>query len=75
MSFQLIGVDLDGVRKEKQVVNAKLKQLDEEKVAIEKEISALEGELTAVTEKRDKTFETLKDMRKQREEGVHSYHL
>ncbi|KAI3457453.1 hypothetical protein Pfo_014116 [Paulownia fortunei] len=66
---KLIGVDLDGVRKEKQVVNAKLKQLDEEKLAVEKEISALEGELTAVTEKRDKTFETIRDMRKQREEG------
>ncbi|KAK6157390.1 hypothetical protein DH2020_011638 [Rehmannia glutinosa] len=66
---KLIGVDLDGVRKEKQVINAKLKQLDEEKLAIEKDISVLEDELTAVTEKRDKTFETIRDMRKQREEG------
>jgi hypothetical protein len=66
---KLIGVDLDGVRKEKQVINAKLKQLDEEKVAVEKEISALEGELTTVTQRRDKTFETLKNFRKQREEG------
>ncbi|GER53866.1 proton pump interactor 1 [Striga asiatica] len=64
-----IGVDLDGVRKEKQVINAKLKQLDEEKLVIEKDINVLEGELAAVTEKRDKTFETIKDMRKQREEG------
>ncbi|KAK6134600.1 hypothetical protein DH2020_031659 [Rehmannia glutinosa] len=44
---KLIGVDLDGVRKEKQVINAKLKQLDEEKLAIEKDISVLEDELTA----------------------------
>ncbi|KAK4439183.1 Proton pump-interactor 1 [Sesamum alatum] len=64
-----IGSDLDGVRKEKQVINAKLKQLDEEKLALEKEISALEGELTAITQKRDKTFETIKEMRKQREDG------
>ncbi|KAL0306514.1 UNVERIFIED_CONTAM: Proton pump-interactor 1 [Sesamum radiatum] len=69
MSFQLIGNDLDGVRKEKQVIHAKLKQLDEEKLALEKEISVLEGELTAITEKRDKTFETIKEMRKQREDG------
>ncbi|PIN18341.1 hypothetical protein CDL12_09001 [Handroanthus impetiginosus] len=66
---KLIGVDLDGVRKEKQVVNAKLKQLDEEKLAIEKEIGALEGELTAITQKRDNTFENVKALRKQREEG------
>ncbi|KAL0443533.1 UNVERIFIED_CONTAM: Proton pump-interactor 1 [Sesamum latifolium] len=65
----LIGNDLDGVRKEKQVIHAKLKQLDEEKLALEKEISVLEGELTAITEKRDKTFETIKEMRKQREDG------
>ncbi|CAA0808531.1 Proton pump-interactor 1, partial [Striga hermonthica] len=66
---KLIGVGLDGVRKEKQVINAKLKQLDEEKLAIEKDINVLEGELNAITEKRDKIFETIKDMRKQREEG------
>ncbi|KAL7129538.1 hypothetical protein ABFS83_13G073900 [Erythranthe nasuta] len=64
-----IGVDLDGVRKDKQVVNAKLKQLDEAKAAIEKEINALEEELNAVSEKRDSTFETIRSMRKQREEG------
>ncbi|CAA0815981.1 Proton pump-interactor 1 [Striga hermonthica] len=69
-----IGVDLDGVRKEKQVINAKLKQLDEEKLVIEKDINVLEGELAAVTEKRDKTFETIKDMRKQREEGNSSFY-
>ncbi|KAL0362683.1 UNVERIFIED_CONTAM: Proton pump-interactor 1 [Sesamum calycinum] len=40
---KLIGNDLDGVRKEKQVIHAKLKQLDEEKLALEKEISVLEG--------------------------------
>ncbi|KAG8386322.1 hypothetical protein BUALT_Bualt03G0136900 [Buddleja alternifolia] len=64
-----IGVDLDGVRKEKQVVSAKLKQLDEEKVAVEKVIGALEEELTALTQKRDQIYENIKDLRKQREEG------
>ncbi|EPS70850.1 hypothetical protein M569_03909, partial [Genlisea aurea] len=66
---KLIGVDLDGVRKEKQLISSKLKQLDEEKIAIEKQISALEDELAGITEKRDKTFETVKELRKQREDG------
>lgn len=70
MQFQSIGVDLDGVRKEKQVVFAKIKQLDEEKVAVEKDISALEEELIAVTQKRDKILDNVNEMRKQREEGV-----
>ncbi|KAL8510232.1 hypothetical protein ACS0TY_017154 [Phlomoides rotata] len=64
-----IGVDLDGVKKEKQVVFAKIKQLDEEKVAVEKEISVLEEELSSVTEKRDKILDSVNELRKQREEG------
>ncbi|KAL3638415.1 hypothetical protein CASFOL_017786 [Castilleja foliolosa] len=64
-----IGVDLDSVRKDRQVINAKLKQLDEEKLAVEKVIGLLEAELTEVTEKRDKTFETIREMRNQREDG------
>ncbi|GFQ01066.1 proton pump-interactor 1 [Phtheirospermum japonicum] len=64
-----MGVDLDSVRKDRQVINAKLKQLDEEKLVFEKVIGVLEAELTKVTKKRDKTFETIRDMRKQRVDG------
>ncbi|XP_073126701.1 proton pump-interactor 1 isoform X1 [Henckelia pumila] len=71
---KLIGVDLDGVRKEKQVINARLKQLEDEKLAVEKAIKVLEEELTALTEKRDKTFENIKEMRKQRDEGNSPFH-
>ncbi|XP_073025999.1 proton pump-interactor 1-like isoform X2 [Primulina eburnea] len=71
---KLIGVDLDGVRKEKQVISAKLKQLDDAKLAAEKVIKALEEELTTITEKRDKTFENIKEMRKQRDEGNSPFH-
>ncbi|XP_073312571.1 proton pump-interactor 1-like [Primulina huaijiensis] len=71
---KLIGVDLDGVRKEKQVISAKLKQLDDAKLEAEKVIKALEEELTTITEKRDKTFENIKEMRKQRDEGNSPYH-
>ncbi|CAI9773500.1 unnamed protein product [Fraxinus pennsylvanica] len=67
---QLIGVDLDGVWKEQQVVKAKLKQLDEEKESQEKEINALQEELTSVAEERDKTFANIQEMRKQREEKI-----
>ena len=63
-------MDLDGVRKEKQVVFAKIKQLDEEKLDLEKDINALEEELSAVTEKRDKIFQSITEMRKRRDEGV-----
>ncbi|CAI9754979.1 unnamed protein product [Fraxinus pennsylvanica] len=66
---KLIGVDLDGVRKEQEVVKAKLKQLDEEKEAIEKEINALQEELTVIAQNRDKTFENIQELRKQREHG------
>ena len=65
-----MGVDLDGVRKEQQVVKAKLKQLTEEKEAIDKEIKTLEVELSAVSEKREKAYETLLELKKQRVEGV-----
>ena len=70
MLLQLIGGDLDGARKEQQIIKAKLKQLDDEKEAIEKQINALQEELTIVTEKRDKAFEKIQELRKQREEGV-----
>ncbi|GFP86725.1 proton pump-interactor 1 [Phtheirospermum japonicum] len=63
------GADLDSVRKDRQVINAKLKQLDEEKLVVEKVIGVLEAELIEVTKKRDKTFETIRDMRKQRVDG------
>ncbi|KAK3028415.1 hypothetical protein RJ639_039625 [Escallonia herrerae] len=66
---KLIGGDLDGVRKDQQVVKAKIKQLDDEKEGIEKEINVFQEELAAVIEKRDKAFEKIQELRKQREEG------
>ncbi|KAL0301186.1 UNVERIFIED_CONTAM: Proton pump-interactor 1 [Sesamum radiatum] len=66
---QLMGVDLDGVRKEKQVVSSKIKQLDEGKVTAEKDIKVLEKELEAVTQKRDQILASVVEMRKQRDES------
>ena len=68
-----MGVDLDGVRKEHQVVQSKLKQLTDEKEAIEKETKSLEVELTDLTGKREKAYESFQELRKQREEGVCSF--
>ncbi|KAK4420368.1 Proton pump-interactor 1 [Sesamum alatum] len=66
---KLMGVDLDGVRKEKQVVSSKIKQLDEGKVAAEKDIKVLEQELETVTQKRDQILASVIEMRKQRDES------
>ncbi|XP_052178412.1 proton pump-interactor 1-like isoform X1 [Diospyros lotus] len=71
---KLIGVDLDGVRKEQQLVKAKIKQLTDEKEAIEREIKSLEAELTAVSEKRDKSYEAFQELRKHREDGNACYY-
>ncbi|CBI20294.3 unnamed protein product, partial [Vitis vinifera] len=71
---KLIGVDLDGVRKEKQVVMAKIKQLRDDLKGIDSEIDSLMEELKAVSEKRDKAYEGLQALRKQRDEGnAHFY--
>lgn len=61
---------MDEVRKDQQVVKAKLKLLDDEKEAIEKQINALQEELMLVQEKKDKAFEKISELRKQRDEGV-----
>lgn len=55
------------------MVRAKVKNLEEEKEVIEKEIKSLEEELTALTQKRDQTFENIQQLRKLREEGVCKY--
>uniref|UniRef100_A0A5B6Z1Q9 Putative proton pump-interactor 1 n=1 Tax=Davidia involucrata TaxID=16924 RepID=A0A5B6Z1Q9_DAVIN len=71
---KLMGVDLDGVKKEQQVVRAKVKQLEEEKDVIDKGIKSLEDELTVVTQKREEAYEYLHKLRKQREEGNACYY-
>ena len=65
-----MGVDLDGVRKEQQVIWSKKNQIKEKVKAIESKIDSLQEELTAVTQKRDKAYETIQELRKQRDEGV-----
>ncbi|KAJ6966434.1 proton pump-interactor 1-like [Populus alba x Populus x berolinensis] len=66
---KLIGVDLDGVRKEQQVLWGKVDGLDGKVKALDAEIKTLQDELTAVTLKRDKAYETIQELRKQRDEA------
>ncbi|KAG6637313.1 proton pump-interactor 1-like isoform X2 [Carya illinoinensis] len=66
---KLIGGDLDGVRKEKQALQAKIKQLDDALKAIDNDINSLMEELKVVSQKRDKAYESFHQLRKQRDEG------
>ncbi|GAV72305.1 hypothetical protein CFOL_v3_15793 [Cephalotus follicularis] len=66
---KLMGVDMDGVRKEQQAVWSKINRLREKQKAIDGEINVLQGELKAVTEKRDKAYDTIQELRKQRDEA------
>jgi uncharacterized coiled-coil DUF342 family protein len=61
---------LDGVRKEQQVLWGKVDGLDGKVKALDAEIKTLQDELTAVTQKRDKAYETIQELRKQRDEAV-----
>jgi septal ring factor EnvC (AmiA/AmiB activator) len=64
---------LDGVRKEKQALQGKIKQLDEAIKAIDNELNSLSEELKLVSQKRDKAYESIQQLRKQRDEGVGFY--
>ncbi|KAG6634437.1 proton pump-interactor 1-like [Carya illinoinensis] len=66
---KLIGGDLDGVRKEKQVLQTKIKQIEDTLKAVDDGINSLSEELQAVMQKRDKAYESIHQLRKQRDEG------
>lgn len=68
-----MGVDLDGVRKENQAVWAKISQLEGKMRVIDEEIKALQEELKDVTEKRDKAYANIQELRKQRDEMVNLF--
>ncbi|KAF6141890.1 hypothetical protein GIB67_037858 [Kingdonia uniflora] len=67
---KLIGVDLDGVRREKEAVRTKIKVLEDELRAIDNDISVLQEELTVLNQKKDKSYEGLIELKKQRDEVV-----
>ncbi|XP_044473579.1 proton pump-interactor 1-like [Mangifera indica] len=65
---KLIGVDLDGVKKERQALLSKITPLEGKVKAIEEDIKALQEELQTVTEMRDKAFASIQELRKMRDE-------
>ncbi|KAJ0986431.1 hypothetical protein J5N97_004787 [Dioscorea zingiberensis] len=65
---KLIGVDMGGVRKEKQAVRTKIKQLEDELKAIDAEITSLQEQLEPLSDKRDKAFENFSELIKARQE-------
>ncbi|KAL4204877.1 hypothetical protein AMTRI_Chr01g134400 [Amborella trichopoda] len=66
---KLLGGDLDGVRKEQQAIWSKIKLLEEDLKSIENEIGSLQEELALMSQKRDKAYESLVELRKGRENG------
>ncbi|KAK1389302.1 Proton pump-interactor 1 [Heracleum sosnowskyi] len=70
---KLIGSGLDGVRKEKKVIETKLNQLFEEKKTIDKVILDLEKGLESHLEDRNKVYEKIRGLRKQLDEGNAPY--
>ncbi|KAI3844439.1 hypothetical protein MKX03_037764 [Papaver bracteatum] len=71
---KLIGGDLDGVKKERQAITAKIKILSDELKAIDADISKLQEELDALSQSRDKQFEHIRELRNQREGGNSAFY-
>ncbi|PPR80268.1 hypothetical protein GOBAR_AA40449 [Gossypium barbadense] len=66
---KLMGVDLNGVRKEQHAVWSKKKQIKDKLDETETKIESLQNELKAVTLKRDKAFDNIQELRKQSDQG------
>ncbi|XP_072950824.1 proton pump-interactor BIP131-like [Typha angustifolia] len=64
---KLIGADIDGVRKERQAIRTRIKQLEDELKVIDADLSSLQEDLASVNEKKDKAFETINELRKSRD--------
>ena len=61
---------MDGVKKDREMVRSKIKQLDDSLKVLDKDIQSLQEELASVIEKKDKAYESIVQLRKQRDEGV-----
>ncbi|KAH0915581.1 hypothetical protein HID58_030027 [Brassica napus] len=62
---KLMGAGLDGVKKERQAISARINELSEKVKATKDEIQVLENELKTVTEKRDKAYSNIRELKKQ----------
>ncbi|KAL8171893.1 hypothetical protein V2J09_023697 [Rumex salicifolius] len=64
---KLIGTDLNEVKKARDFVKSKVRELEDELKAIDGDIASLQLELTSILEKRDKAVETIHKLRQQRD--------
>ncbi|XP_010448122.1 PREDICTED: proton pump-interactor 1-like [Camelina sativa] len=71
---KLMGAGLDGVKKERQAISARINELGEKLKATKDEIQVLENELKNVSEKRDKAYSNIHELRKQRDETNSGYY-
>ncbi|KAL1203074.1 Proton pump-interactor 1 [Cardamine amara subsp. amara] len=71
---KLMGAGLDGVKKERQAISARINQLSEKLKATKDEIQVLENEVKTVSEKRDKAYSNIYELRKQRDEANSVYY-
>ncbi|KAG8056495.1 hypothetical protein GUJ93_ZPchr0002g23950 [Zizania palustris] len=62
-----IGVGIDEVKKERQAVRSKIKALEDELKSVDAEIASLQEDLTAATTKKDKAYESLSQLRHERD--------
>lgn len=71
---KLLGLDLDGVRKDQQTNRAKISHLEDELKIVDKEITTLQGKVDVLKEEKEKAYEVLAELRKQRDDGNAYYY-
>ncbi|PKA64474.1 Proton pump-interactor 1 [Apostasia shenzhenica] len=70
---KLIGLDLDGVRREQQSIGARIKLMEIKKNTIMTDIESLNKDLDDITGKRTKAYEEIAMLRKERDESNASF--
>lgn len=68
--LQLIGADINEVKKEREAIRAQIKELEEQLKAIDGEISFLREQLASMNDKKDKAFGTINELKRAREDAV-----
>ncbi|EOA16260.1 hypothetical protein CARUB_v10004404mg [Capsella rubella] len=71
---KLMGAGLDGVKKERQAISARINEMSEKLKSTKDEIQVLETQLNNVSEKRDKAYSNIHELRKQRDETNSGYY-
>lgn len=71
---KIIGEGIDGVKKERQTVRAKIKVLEDELKVVDAEINSLQEDLNVASAKKDKAYATLNELRQARDANNASFH-